>query len=192
MANDRINFYYDPARQGYDTSLLKTITGTPTISSGKLILDQASFIGYADIFKGELEMNLLIPSSPTAGDYRTFGLKQINEDAFAGFAIIDEDFFAITEFNGEQTMIPIEWNSDWTNVNVKFSVQWQGFSARFLINGVEQFNASAVPSFVEEMPMTFINDESVPKIALSPFVENDNNDSLEMVSFQVKAAQGYM
>lgn len=64
MANNRLNFYYDPTRQGYDATMLKTISGTPSISGGAIVLSAASFISYADIFKEDLTLNITIPSAP--------------------------------------------------------------------------------------------------------------------------------
>jgi len=66
MANDRINFYYDPAREGYDTTLWKTVSGVPSVSGGNVRLTAAKIIGYADIFKGEINYNLIIPTVPNA------------------------------------------------------------------------------------------------------------------------------
>lgn len=66
MANERINFYYDPAREGYDTTLWKTVSGTPTVASSKIRLNAAKIIGYADIFKGEVTYKLNIPTVPMA------------------------------------------------------------------------------------------------------------------------------
>ncbi len=51
--DERINFYYDPSRQGYDTTLWKTVTGTPTVASNKIRLNTAEILGYGDLFKAE-------------------------------------------------------------------------------------------------------------------------------------------
>ena len=42
MANERINFYYDPKRQGYDTTLLKTLGGIPSSVGDVITLNKAS------------------------------------------------------------------------------------------------------------------------------------------------------
>lgn len=66
MANERLNFYYDPVRQGYDTTMLKTLSGTPSISGGAIRLNNAAFISYADIFKEDLTLRINIPTAPEA------------------------------------------------------------------------------------------------------------------------------
>ena len=72
MANDRINFYYDPAREGYDTTLWKTITGIPSVAGSVLRLSAATIIGYADLFKAETTYEISVPTIPQA--YLTGGV----------------------------------------------------------------------------------------------------------------------
>ena len=66
MSNERINFYYDPARQGYDTALWKTITGAPTSTGTALRFNAAKAIGYADLFKADVTIAANIPVVPQA------------------------------------------------------------------------------------------------------------------------------
>jgi len=64
--NDRANFYYDPARQGYDTTLWKTITGAPVSTGTALRFNVAKAIGYGDLFKVETSMKVTVPVTPVA------------------------------------------------------------------------------------------------------------------------------
>lgn len=66
MSNERLNFYYDPVRDGYNTDLWKTLGGAPASTGTALRLNAASTIGYADIFKGEQTMAVKVPSNPNA------------------------------------------------------------------------------------------------------------------------------
>jgi len=66
MSNERISFYYDPARQGYDTALWKTITGTPASTGTAIRFFTAKAIGYADLFKAETSFAITIPVTPVA------------------------------------------------------------------------------------------------------------------------------
>lgn len=141
MANDRLNFYYDPIRQGYDSTLLKTITGTPTISGGAIRMNTAKFIGYADILKEDLTLNVKIPAAPTAADSRQWGLQQINIGAKAVFNITDTVFSCICVYNGVTTTIVVPWLAAWTNTAVSYTIKWNAFSADFLINGVRPAGA---------------------------------------------------
>jgi len=60
------NFYYDPQRQGYNTNLFKTLSGTPTIVSDKLRISNAEAIHYADILHGFFNIVANIPATPTS------------------------------------------------------------------------------------------------------------------------------
>lgn len=66
MSNERINFYYDPARQGYDTALWKTITGAPASTGTALRFTSAKAIGYADLFKSDVTFAAITPTVPNA------------------------------------------------------------------------------------------------------------------------------
>lgn len=66
------NFNYDPQRQGYDTGLWKTITGTPAMSGTKLRFTSAKAVQYADCLRGDYKFKVTIPAAPTAS-YLTGG-----------------------------------------------------------------------------------------------------------------------
>lgn len=66
------NFVYDPKRQGYDTGLWKTLTGTPTVSSDELLFNADSAVQYADCLRGCFSFGVTVPSVPADG-YLTGG-----------------------------------------------------------------------------------------------------------------------
>ena len=188
MSNDRINFYYDPTRQGYDTTLFKTLGGTPTGTGGVITVNDASFIGYADVFKEDLTINVTIPAVPTIGDDRKWGLAQLNEGSLAIFAIEGAVFKCLCSFQGNLTEIEIPWNSSWTAVPVDFTIKWNGFSADFLINGVRPDGANIGGTLTE----TFINDISVPKVPMSTYVNNANSDNMTIQYVEDQNVQDYI
>ena len=188
MANQYLDFYYDCTRQGYDTTLLKTLGGTPTGTGGVITLNAASFIAYADVFKEDLTINLTIPTAPTARDDRKWGNAQLNNGAYAIFAIEGTVFKCLCEYQGVLTEIVIPWNAAWTNVPVDFTIKWNGSSADFLINGVRP-NGANIGGVLTE---TFINDASVPKVAMSTYVDNANADNMLVHYMEDQHIQGYI
>lgn len=62
----KVNFYYDPKRQGYDTNIWKTLLGAPSVVSDKLRLNVAAIIMYADTLFGRFNMGVNIPVAPRA------------------------------------------------------------------------------------------------------------------------------
>jgi len=253
MLNSRLSFYYDPTRQGYDTTLLKTLSGTPTGTGGVITVNTASFIGYADIFKEDLTLNIVVPAVPTMGDMRIWGLEQLNNKMGAVFTIRDTIFSCICSFEGVTTQITIPWDPSWTANGMDYTIKWTGFSADFFINGVRPSGAqritdgtttantsttitgtstlflsqfkvgdlialSSAPTtyatvtniasdilLTVDVPLgngasqtivisteTFINDLSVPKMAMSTYVENDNADDLIVQYMEDSNVQGYI
>lgn len=180
MANDRISFNYDPSRQGYDTTLFKTVSGSPTATGSAIRLNAAEIIGYGDIYKSDVTFTLNIPAVPTAGDDRVFGLKQINNGSSALFVIADDVFSCTcidTSGSGSTTSTVVPWVSGWEATNTEYQIKWTGFSCQFLVNGLQ---------------VAFINDTSIPKVSLSMSVENGNADNMDITSIQVQNTQGYI
>lgn len=60
------NLVYDPIRQGYDTNIWKTLSGTPAISSNKLRVSNASILHYGDFLRGFFNICANIPATPTS------------------------------------------------------------------------------------------------------------------------------
>jgi hypothetical protein len=178
MANDRINFYYDPIRQGLDTTLWKVLSGTPSAGATAITVNAASMIGYADIFKGEITMKLTIPVAPTAGDTRIWGLRQMAANCGLTFEIDGETFSCVADnIDGVSEEVEVTWNTAWTNQEVDWTIKWTGFSAEFLVNGVQ---------------IAFINAAGVPKVPLSIYLRNDNADDMDLAYIEAINVQGYV
>lgn len=244
MLNQRLSFYYDPTRQGYDTTLWKTLGGTPAVSGSALRFNSASAISYADFFKEDSTLNISIPTAPDGSvtyntlaggsfapgdtitdtttavvigtvisdngttmvldtvngvltptdtidngtgvtaviassnlDIRSFGLKQVNANAYAVFDITGSIFSAQCSFNGVTTSVVIPWQAIWTATPTDFTIKWHGFDAEFIVGGVRQ---------------ALISDLSVPKVALSTFISNSNADNMDVFYVEDQNVQGYI
>lgn len=173
MINERTNLYYDPKRDGYDTTIWKTVSWTPSLSSDKIRLNNSSIIWYDSIQSGDLIMALTIPVAPTAWDSRLFGFSQLTNGSFVGFNITGTVFKAqIVDSAGVSTLSSaITWNTDWTAAVVDFRVHFTWFDAKFYINDVQV----AAISNIAEM-----------KYPLSVSINNVNADNLDISSIQVK------
>jgi len=169
--NQQFSYNYDPTRQGYDTNVFKTVSGSPSISSGAIRLNAAKIIAYGDLLKATQSFNLKVPAVPTSGDVRVFGLSQINAAATAVFKITDAVFSCETTFNGVTKNEVVTWQSGWTNTYTTFKIVWTGFAASFYVNGVR---------------VAFINDSSVPKVSMSSYLYNGNADNMDMYYMTVE------
>jgi len=175
MTNERVNLYYDPSRNGYDTTIWKTVDWTPTLSTNKIDINGASMIGYDDFMSGDLIMSINIPAVPTTWDSRFFGFWQINNGSCVGFDITDDVFKAkIVDSNWVSILSDeITWNSDWTAANTNFGVNWTWFSADFYINDIKVATIANVAWL---------------KYPLSMYFKNSNTDVMSVFGIQVKNA----
>ena len=161
------NFIYDPQRQGYDTGVWKTITGTPAIVGDDLSLNASTIIQEADCLRGTYNFQLTVPVAPTAGDDRKFGLMSLSKSVYAIFNIVDDALICyIKNEDGNINSQVVEWDSAWDATSALFQVKWYGNGISFYIDHVQ------VAVFNEELINT----------SLSPYVSNANADSL-LVTF---------
>lgn len=118
--DERINFYYDPARQGYDTTLWKTTTGTPTVASNKIRLNAAKILGYGDLYKAETTFKINVPSAPVDA-------KLISGTAatavVATWAAVSDGEFAITIDGTAYDVTAIDFSSVTTMPEVADAIQ---------------------------------------------------------------------
>ena len=172
------NFNYDPIRQGYDTNTWRTLVGTPDISaSGRLLIDDGtggSVIHYTDFVKGEVNLNVNIPSSPAAGDSRYFGMSSPNGAKYIKFSV-GENLTCETADKGNVTSSDtLEWNTDWNGVDLDFKIVWEASRAKFYIEGVMVYE---------------VCDDSVPYGPLSLSLFDNSNTVMTVGDMSVKGTQ---
>lgn len=133
---------YNPLTEGYsEDAVFSAITGTPTISSNKLRLNEDTIITYDKTFKdGSLEMVITVPTAPTTGDVRQFGLKNADGD-LKGAMLFDvtDDVFTAKIYDASGTLIAskvINWNADWTADEATFRITWANRQVFFAVRNV--------------------------------------------------------
>lgn len=120
MLNERVNFYYDPAREGYDTTLWKTVTGVPSVVSNKIRLNTAKIVGYADIFKGEVTYKLAVPAVPTNATLVSGNAATSNPVTWAA---VSDGEFAITIDGTARDITGLDFSSVTTMAEVAAVIQ---------------------------------------------------------------------
>lgn len=187
-SNPVTNFSYDPERQGYDTTLWKTLSGVPAVVGINLVLNADTIVSYADLYGCDLTMRLKIPTSPAAGDIRQFGLASVGMDAFIVFDITDDTFnIYASDGNGNTKTVAVLWNTAWAAANTDFEIRWRGTYADFFVNGVH------VTSPADPNGSTYrINTAAIPKGPLAIYFKNANADNFEVVSMNAKNIQTFI
>lgn len=176
MATQFTNFYYDVPRNGYDNSTWRTLYGSPGIGNQLTFKDTAS-IHFADVSKGEYTFNVVIPTAPSGGDSRSFGLYQVSRGAYIIFNITGAIFSAKSSDGITSTSSAITWDSTWTNVAVQFKIRWEAGTAKFFINGGL---------------VSCINDDSVPGFPLSLYIADSSSNALALNYIEAQNIQSYL
>jgi len=176
MANQYYNFYYDPVRQGYDSSSWRTLYGDPIVSGTRLDLQNAAILHYADILRADTTFGLNIPA-PASGDDRKVGLIQYNKNAYIYFKISNDVLTAETSNGTTTNSSVITWQSAWTSTNTEFRIKWEAGTATFYVNG----NIQAV-----------IQDVSIPGDPLSLYLANSSPNGWFLDYIDVKSIQSYL
>lgn len=115
--------------QGYNENFFKTTTGTPAASGGKLRLTSAGVASYSNFTYGDYTFALNIPTTPSAGEAKTIGLRNPASNRGAlYFEITGATFQAVSlDDNGVSETTAITWNSrsqTWENVVTLFRMVW--------------------------------------------------------------------
>jgi len=172
---------YDPSIDGYtDDTVFKTISGTPAISAGKLRLSNAEIISKSAFRNSNLEINMTIPTAPTAGDVRQFGFKLYNDglDGRTEFDIADTVFSAKL-YDRDGTIISakvINWSSAWTAAEAKYGISVSETNVFFKINN------TIVAKFEYSKDLTT---KYITKNPLSIHFDNNLVDNLDITSISV-------
>jgi len=174
------NFYYDPQKQGYDSAVWQTIAGVPAVAANHLVLNAATTISHADIYSGEITMNVTCPVAPVAAQSKRFGLAQLNLGAFVGFRITEDKFYyESVDPNGINTAVEIPWVAAWTAAAVTFKIVWNNHNVEFWI-GTEKI---AILNW-SNTSFSGLNTH----FPLSIYVMNANADDLKVKYIEVRNA----
>ncbi len=172
------NITYDPSRQGYDSSIWRTILGTPLVLGGQLAVQQASLVHLADSTRGNYIFNVNIPNSPVGGESRRLGLYSPNSGAYAWFSIESEALTAQCSdgYAGNTSTGTIAWESAWSGVNTEFRIHWDAGKVEFYVAGIRKATLSG---------------NSIPKEPLAVYLSNLNSDYMTVQYVRWNGVQAF-
>jgi hypothetical protein len=104
-----------------------------------LTFNTATAIQYADFTTGTINMNVVVPVNPVAGQDKKWGVYSHAKQAGLYFEITGTTLRAVaTATEDGQTTVSdtetITWNTDWEGVEVLFKIKWEAGMAKFFIN----------------------------------------------------------
>ena len=170
------DFYYDPARQGLDTTIWKALTGTSVITGDILRLNQDELIGYGDI-KGGNHVFKLNVAAPAVGSQKIFGLFAHNIGNKAIFEIRGTKLVMVTTNKNGTTETMIDWDTALNAANASYEINLTGRQVAFKINGETQ---------------AIHDDDNYPEGPLSLYLNNVNDDSLDLVYIESRSVESYV
>lgn len=128
---------YSVQVRGFDSSFWNTLSGTPSVSSNKIRVSAADINSYSQYKYGIYEIAVNIPTTPSAGEAKVWGLRwpDTTRDAIY-FEIVGTVFQVVTRNDeGTATTTAVTWNA-WENGEVIFRFHWTPNSVVFTINDV--------------------------------------------------------
>lgn len=179
----RDSYVYDPKIKGFDSAFWSQITGTTTVSSGQLVLNNASMASFGlHEFIEQLDMYINNPTAPTGGQaVRQWGLKAPASNNLGGiyFQTSGATFSAqVFDDSGNNQNVTLTWSSAYTATNTRFSIRWEPNVILFKVNDV------ILTSFVVS------GNNLLPFNALPLFIQNLASDNFTVVYVEVKRAAG--
>ncbi len=155
----RDGYRYDCVIKQYDTVFWKTTAGAPAMSSTKLRLTSAAIASYLLHKFGDFEFGLNIPTTPSAGEAKHWGLRTPATDnpGAAYFEIAGAVFTAVSiDDGGNVQTTTLTWDAAYTAAETKFRIIWEADIVRFMINGsIVATHVTRVPR--NELPLRIVN-----------------------------------
>lgn len=177
----RDGYVYDAIIKQYDSTFWKTTTGTPAMSGNVLRFTSAASVSYLLHIFADVEFNLNIPTAPTAGDARHWGLRNPATDGEGAvyFKIAGTAFTAeVVDSTGNTKSVTLTWSAGYTATATEYRIRWEADHIIFYINGTI---VATIGTF--EMPKN-----SIPENPLALRVVNGNADNMDMAYVAVRRA----
>ena len=174
-------FLYDAQLDGYsDGDIFATVSGTPAISSNNLRLTSAEIVSVRAFRNMNVEMYMNIPTAPTAGDDRQFGMKNLNDGNIGRMEFdITGAVFTANVYDREGVIIEskvINWDTDWTAEDVRYRIS---FSERLVLFTVDDTIVARYESGIDH---EITADTELSKRPLCIHITNGNADNINILT----------
>lgn len=148
-----------------------------------LIFNAAEAVQYADIGKGDLRMDVVIPTAPTANDNRKWGFFAPSKGSGLYFQITGTTFqaVAIDGPTGADTTVSITFETEWVGTEQVYRIVWEAGLAHFYVAGTKK----ATIAFEDD-------NLDLASIPLSVYVYNANADNMLVGYVEALGVQSYI
>jgi hypothetical protein len=179
----RDSLIYDPQIKGGDASFWSQLSGTTSISSGKLRYNAASSASFILFEFTEFTTFVVnVPANPTSGDNRKWGfLAPATTNIGAIYFHINDATFRVNviDSQGNTQSKTVTWsNALWTGNAIPFSIAWEPDRVQFWANG------AIIATFA------IVAGNTIPFTALPLYIQNSNSDNMDVSYVDVRKAAG--
>jgi len=166
---------FDPALYGIDDSFWKVVSGTPAIAGSNIRISAAELKAYRTFRFGGYRMTVNVPTAPTGGDAREWGLENAALGETARFEIAGTVFKAVTiDKDGNSTSTTIVWDATWHTADVLYEIVWRENYVQFLVAG--------------DVKATHERADNRPIFPMNLYIHNTNADNFDIVGIEVSEA----
>lgn len=132
----RDGYIYDVVIKQNDSEFWKATTGSLSVASNKLRFTSASASSFGLHLYADVEFGLNVPTTPSAGEAKTWGLRNPSVDIGAAYFEITGATFRVVTIDDEGTSetTTVTWSS-YEATETKFRLIWEPDKVHFLIDG---------------------------------------------------------
>lgn len=178
--SEREGYIFDAAIKGADTTFWQDVEGTlaaDTVGANKTVrVNSARIATYLNHIYGDYEFALNVPTVPTAGDSRVWGLRSIKQgDRSAVYFEIDGATFravSIGSYDTTQEVTTLNFDTDWDATVTRYRIQWEPGLISFLVNDT----------------VVARHTKRIPEDPLPIEIKNANADNLDLSFVKVRRA----
>jgi len=147
-----------------------------------LVFNDAEAVHYGDAVKGTYLMEVVIPTEPTAGDARKFGLYSKNRDVGIYFEVTGTTFrgVAVDGNKNKEVTEDIEFNSAWAGAPIEYKIIWEAGRAELYVDRVHR----ATVDFSED-------DLALAVHPMSLYIYNGNSDDMLVGAIEARNIYRY-
>lgn len=157
----RDGYIYDVVIKQFDTAFWKQTSGTSSVASNKLRNNNAAIASYLLHKYGDYEFGLNVPTTPSAGEAKHWGLRSPATDNIGAiyFEISGATFRVVTiDDGGTSQTTTVTWSS-YEAAETRFRFLWDEDRVIFYINEtIVATHTTRVPS--NPLPLRIVNSDA--------------------------------
>lgn len=184
----RDGYIYDCSIKGLDSNFWANVTGTPTVSTGKIRLNAATMASFILHEFADIEFGMNIPAVPTSGDSRRFGFfsPAAPNVGAAYFDITGTVFTAnVLDASGNLKQVTLTFTAGWAATETIYRITFEKDIVRFWVGTLSANISTWILLTTIAAPQTGLSIMPLPV-----YIKNGNSDNVDLTYMAVRQAAG--